>query len=455
MNAVALRRVGFSLLAVVLLSSGLLGIGIASTAEAAPPSDTQQHDDIYIHTNEQFNPSHGIRSGRGTKARPFVISGWNLQNIHISDTTSHLVIRDNVITGQLTLNWNDKHVTVVDNKIGDLRVNQNVQRVEAPTSGLIARNEIGVVGQLRHFDGTFTKNVVGPSTDVLNNLPFFANQTVNFDGFHGSRFVNNTVYGYVDVRLHGHHHGSNYNAASHYHAAPEVEEGEHAGHHGKKKMKAADHTQRYHKVTIANNTIHSAGPWALRYFDQAHSANDRTAASEENEALNLPHVHHTKIYMKNNKLVGSGLMVDIFNADDELHKKIGYGWMSILNNKISMTRDTMDPTRWYNGIETRTGQVMNMKIAGNTIGWTDTAGGALDDQLSDGLAGSSDAGIYMQDFDASKIKISNNKVTDFDYGVMASTFTESTKWWVKNLETKNVSNRIYYDDSVANHPNRG
>lgn len=444
MSAFALRRVGLPLLAVVLLAAGLL-IGPAP-AQAAPPGPTQEHEDIWIDGNQQFNPAHGVRSGRGTKKHPFVISGWRVGNISIYDTTAHLVIKGNVITGTLRLNWNDKHVTVVDNQIGDLRVNENIERKEAPTSGLIARNTIGVVGQLRHFDGEFTKNVVGPSTDVFDKLPFFANRTVNFDGFHGARFHHNTIHGFVDVRLHGHHHGSGYDAPSHYHASPEAEG--HHGHHDK--MKPVDHTTRWHKVTIANNKIYSSGPWALRYFDQAHSANDRTAASETNPDLNLPHVHHTKVFMKNNKLVGSGLVVDIFNAEDELHKKYARGQMHILNNSISMSRDRMEPFQSYNGIETRTGKVMDMTIRGNTIGWSEQTSDALDEQFSGG-----EAGIFMDNFDAARIKIDNNKVSDFDYGVRASTFTKTTRWWVNDLDTKNVGTRIYYDDSVANHPRKG
>ena len=447
MDALTLRRVGLSVLATALFVGGLL---IApQPAQADPPSKTQPHNDIFIESDDQFNPSYGVRSGRGTKAHPFVISGWEVNNIFIRDTSKYLEIKDNVINGSLTLNWNGKHVKLVDNEIGDLRVNQNVTRTGAPTSGYFARNKIGVVGQIRHFDGVFTKNVVGPNPSLLNGVPFFSNdRAVNFDGFHGSRFHRNTIYGYMDVRLHGHHHGSGFNAPSHYHATPEETEGE--GHHGHHGMKPVDHTKRWHKVVVANNKIYSAGQWALRYTDNGHSANDRTAASETNEMLNLPHKHYTRTTLKNNKLVGAGLFVDVFNAEDELHKKIGRGTMNLLNNDITLTRDSMDPFRSYNGIEANVGQVMSLNIKGNSIGWTKAAEEAIDDQL--GNAGT--AGIYMRDFDVSKIRLQNNKVTDFDYGVMAQSFTKSVKWWVNNLEARNVGTKIYYDDSVENHPHR-
>ena len=445
MSTYALRRVGLPVLVVALFLGGLLVA--PSPVQAKGPEEAQQHDDIFIESDEQFNPAHGVRSGRGTKERPYVISGWKVNSIFIRDTSAYLVIRDNVIANQLTLNWNGKHVRLVDNEIGDLRVNENVTRTGGPTTGYFARNKIGVVGQLRHFDGVFTKNVVGPDPSVFNGLPFFSDLAVNFDGFHGSRFHHNTIYGYVDVRLHGHHHGSGFNAPSHYHAAPaETEEGHH-GHH--QKMKPVDHTRRWHRVNVYANKIYSAGPWALRYFDQAHSANDRTAASETNEELNLPHVHYTKVTMKNNKLVGSGLVVDIFNADDENHMKIGHGTVNLVNNQISLTKNQTEPFMSYQGIYANTGQMMGLNIKGNTINWTDSPDAAIDNDMY------SSSGIQLQDFDASKIKIRNNRVTGFDFGVLASTFTETVKWWIRDLKTKDVGTRIYYDDSVANHPHRG
>jgi hypothetical protein len=445
MSTHALRRLGLPVLALAMFVTGWLVA--APQASASVPEDAQQHADIYIESDEQFNPAHGVRRGIGTRKAPFVISGWKVNRIYIRDTSAHLIIKDNIITSSLVLNWNGAHVTLVDNQIGDLRVNQNIARTGAPTSGLFARNEIGVVGQLRHFDGVFAHNVVGPSTSPLTSLPFFADRAVNFDGFHGADFHNNTIYGYVDVRLHGHHHGSGYNAPSHYHATPPETEDGHGGHHGHDE-ESVDHSRRWHKVTVRDNAIYSAGPWALRYFDQAHSANDRTAASETNEALNLPHRHFTKVYFQNNKLVGSGLVVDIFNAEDELHQTIGKGAVSLTNNSIVLEYDSADPFRSYYGIEAYAARGLMMHIAGNTVKWANPPEG-LDQTFSGNV------GIRLNTFDAANIHITNNELTDFDYGIMATTFTEKVNWWVSGLKTKNVTTRIYYDDSVKNHPRKG
>lgn len=447
MSTHALRRLGLPILALAVLVMGWLVTAPSASAIVPAPDETQEHPDIYIESDEQFNPAHGVRRGLGTKRNPFVISGWKVRTIYIRDTSAHLIIKDNIITNGLTLNWNGAHVDLLDNQIGDLRVNENITRTGAPTSGFFARNEIGTVGQLRHFDGVFANNVVGPSTNPFSSLPFFADRAVNFDGFHGSVFRDNTIYGYVDVRLHGHHHGSGYNAPSHYHATPtETEEG-HEGHHGHK-PKPVDHSRRYHKVTVKNNRIYSGGPWALRYFDQAHSANDRTAASETNEALNLPHVHYTRVHFENNKLYGSGLVVDIFNAEDELHQKMGHGAVWLSNNKIVMEQDTTDPFRTYTGIDAYAARNLMLHINGNSVRWAQAPEG-LDQQFT------GDAGIRLHTFDAANVHIHNNELSDFDYGVIASTFTENVHWWVSGLKTKNVGTRIYYDDSVKNHPRKG
>src|ERR687895_2354935 len=93
-----------------------------------------------------------------------------------------------------------------------------------------------------------------------------------------------------------------------------------------------DHTKRFHEVTITNNTIQAYGPYALIYTDSNHAGNDRTAASEENEALNAPHKHWTTVHLVNNRLIGSGISVDIFNSDDSHHTGTERGTMHIANN---------------------------------------------------------------------------------------------------------------------------
>jgi hypothetical protein len=404
------------------------------------PANRQSHDDIFIQGDHEFNPAHGIERGRGTKAHPFVIAGYDIGTVYIKDTGAHLVVRNNTIEN-LYLNWNGGHVKVLDNDIGDLRVNENIERTGDPTSGRIAHNTFDVVGQLRHWDGIFEDNVVGSPQGMT--LPFFSNEAVNFDGFNGSHFRDNTIYGYVDVRLHGHHHGSNFHGPSHYHGA--TEEGEH--HHGDGKM--VDHTKRYHRVTVSNNRIYAAGPWALRYVDDNHAGNDRTAASETNPALNEPHMHFTHVTFKNNKLFGSGLYVDIFNADDEeVHKKIGHGMVSLVGNRIALDHELSEPFSSEFGIRVERAQHLMLHIAHNKVGWLDDIERPDEQFLSD-------VGISLYDIDVGKVHIFDNELTNFEYGIQAGQLSKTVHWWVGKLKTKKVNQRIYYDDSVANRPQRG
>jgi hypothetical protein len=425
----------------------------------APANDPpkQQRDSIFIRANNEFNPANGVRTGSGTRSDPFVISGWELDSIHIKDTNRWLVVKDNVVTGRLVLDWIGDRVTVVDNDVSDLRVNQNVKRTGDMTSGLIAHNTFGVVGQLRHWDGVFAHNVVG-SPDGME-LPFFSNEAVNFDGFNGGQFHHNTVYGFVNMTLHGHHHSTGFGHHSHNHAYTTPEEAEaekaHEGHaHAKKNKKMPahdemDHTDRWHEVFVYDNKIYAAAPYALRYTDQNHAANDRTANSEENPALNEPHVHHTRVHLTNNQLFGGGIAVDIFNAKDERHLSTKRGSMHIANNVISLTRTDQDAffTNLH-GISVNDATDITLRITGNSIKETS----AQTDSLT--RANEFDAGIWLGRFDLGNLYLADNSVTDMAFGVYAHDLSKSVFWWVNGLKTTRVGMPVYYDNSVQNQPKR-
>lgn len=168
--------------------------------------EREQHNSIFINKNEHFDPAHGVRSGSGTADDPFVISDWNVSTVEIRDTSKYVRIVDNDIN-RLVLDWIGGGVDVQRNTIGDLRVNQNRKRTGEATSGLIANNKFGSVGQLRHFDGVFENNQVG-TKDTMFDWP--GRRTVNFDGFNGAVFRNNVIYGWMEARLHGHHHSSSF-----------------------------------------------------------------------------------------------------------------------------------------------------------------------------------------------------------------------------------------------------
>jgi hypothetical protein len=425
-------------------------IGVVAPASAAERE--QRNDSIFIKSDKDFTKANGVRSGSGTASDPYVISGWDVFDVFIRDTGAHLVIRDNTIDF-LTLNWNGPGVTVVNNDIGDLRVNENVKRTGEPTSGLIAHNTFDVVGQLRHFDGEFTNNTVGsPTPEAWDSLPFFDHRAVNFDGFNGSHFYENTIFGYVEVRLHGHHHGSGYGEQSHYHgAAPEQHDGAHASH-----SDMVDHGQRYHQVWVHDNTIHADGSYALIYTDSNHQGNDRTARSETNKDLNKPHTHYTKVHLTDNKLVGAGLVVNIFNAKDERHTETNRGLMDIARNKISLSRD-MQTTQssWWpfenrDGIAVWNAKDVKLQIVGNAITYDGS-----EDPLAVTDYEHGDAGIRLQTVDLADVLIAQNSVANTYYGVAASRMTDKVFWTVRGLVTDGVTEPVYYDNSVKNEPQDG
>lgn len=435
--AITSRRAAAVALA-VLLSAGYILVAPPVAASAGPgPNELSDRDNILIASDGDFDPAHGVRSGSGTAADPYVISGWRVRDVFIRDTSMHVLIEGNDITRRLTLNWNGPGVTVVDNRIRDLRVNQNVRRTGAATGGLIANNDFGTVGQLRHFDGIFENNVVRPASSMFDVL--WGTEAVQFDGFHGSRFRNNTLYGFLDVKLHGHHHGSNFAAPSHYHGTHHEETHDHDD--------MTDHTNRFHEVWVTGNTIHSPGPYALRYTDTNHRGDDRTAASEQNQELEKAHVHHTRIHLNNNSLVGSGLLVDIFNASDRNHLGTEPGRVDIRNNQIALERAEGEALETRPGIQVRSATDLELVIDGNVI-----AGEPADSDLLDSSPWTKDAGIWLNTIDIAHIQISNNQVSDLAYGVRAARFTDSVHWWVTALHTRGVGQDVYYDDTVANPP---
>jgi hypothetical protein len=415
---------------------------VGAFAPAAAANDERaQRGDIFISTDSQFNPANGVRSGSGTKGDPYVISGWDVGSVVIKDTSKHLLIKDNAID-RLVLDWNGPGVTVVNNEVGDLRVNQNVPRTGEATSGLIARNRFGTVGQLRHFDGVFEHNLV--KREGVSPFDLFDSRAVNFDGFHGARFRNNTIFGYMDVKLHGHHHGSSFEADSHYHASSHEHEG-HGG-HGQK----VDHTQRYHEVFVTNNKITATGPYALGFNDRGHSANDRTNASETDPALNANHTHFTQVHLVGNTLSGAGLHVDVFNADDERHTGTRRGLLEIRGNRIALERTSDDfPWSSKDGIAVSTATDVEVSIVDNVV-----VGEAADerDVLDERFA--ADAGILLAGVDLANVLLQDNRVANMLYGIRASNMTKSAFWTIRTLDTNGVTHEVYWDDSVKNPPRR-
>ena len=424
------------------LMSLVLGAALLALSSPTALAETtrQQRDSVRIQDDGGFTASNGVRSGTGTARDPYVISGWDIPTLSIADTNAYVRIEDNRIS-RLILNWNGDRVTVTRNDVGDMRVNENVPRTGDPTGGRIYSNRFSSISQIRHFDGIFEKNLVGSAGSM--SLPFLNDAIVNFDGFNGARFRDNTIYGAVRVQLHGHHHSSSYEDASHHHGAPNDPPAEHG------EMSDVDHTIRYHQVTISGNKIYSNGYYALGYTDQNHQANDRTANSEENEELNDPHVHYTKVRLANNRLIGAGLDVDIFNAKDQRHRGIGQGELQIVGNTVTIEREASKTIEPLHGISIREAQGVHVMIAGNAVTRT------VQDFDLMGREFSGDAGISLWGLNAASVHLHENTVVGMPYGVFASDFTDSVDWWIDALTTRDVGEAVYYDQSVKNPPKDG
>lgn len=428
---------GHRLFAATLLVSAALVV--PSSAQAG--QERTSREDIRIEDNRDFTRVNGVRSGRGTARDPYVISGWDVHSIEIADTGKAIRIVDNKVHN-LTLNWNGPMVEVRDNDIGDLRVNENVERTGAPTSGLITKNTFGSVSQIRHFDGRFSYNTVGsPDGDFFCQAIIFCQElAVNFDGFNGASFDHNTLYGALDARLHGHHHSSGFGRTSHMHSYP-------AGH---AHHPMVDHAKRYHTVSITQNTIYAKGDYALAYLDTNHSGNDRTANSESEESLNDPHVHFTRVAITRNKLIGAGMVVDVFNAEDELHRKMATGALEISRNSIVLAPKEavfVGPTSGINVVDAR---YLHLTIAWNSI----TGPPPSNDPSPIKEWFESGEGINLNRLDHGHVMIEGNSVTNRVYGVYASDMTESVHWTVRGLRTSGVQTPVAYSDSVKNPPAR-
>jgi hypothetical protein len=409
----------FAVLSIVVVAAATGAGAPAVAAERQRPTMN-----IRILNNSEFDREHGVTSGTGTKSNPYVISGLELNSLHIENTSKWVEIKKNTIAGTLLLDWIGG-AKVHYNSIGTLVANRNVKRTGMPTTGSIVRNRIGDVQQLRHWDGVFAYNTVGNTKDLKR-------RAANMDGFNGAKYHNNTFYGFVDARLHGHHHSSGFGEESHMHST-------HSDHHHA--AAAVDHTQRYHQVSVTNNKIYSNADYALAWLDTGHAGNDRTAASETDEALNDPHAHHTRVRFAGNKLMGAGILVDVFNANDRRHLRTYKGSLEIDNNTITLHKDDFLSAKQLMGINMRNATDVTTRIRGNKItGWKPS------NFLSFLERWDTNAGILLQNVDKADVWIVGNSVANRHFGVHAVNFTVSTRWFISKLKTSNVQEPVAYQN---------
>lgn len=447
-----------------------------SVPSASDAKSLEEVSFLDVQGDKGFNPSNGVREGSGTLEDPFVISGFYVTgDLYLGDTDDCFEVVGNYIAGQLSLNWNGQCVWVHHNFIRDLRVNENIPRVGYATGGLIEANQIEFIGQLRHYDGELRDNVVGPRTaqsafdEVLEETPLLAPDLLlaNIDGFNQGLIHHNTFYGPVDLDLHGHHHGTGFFAPhSHYHA---LDANHTPDHH-------EDHTDRWTSVAFTDNKIVDDKAYGLRYEDENHAGDDRTANSEDNEMLEEDHVHHTDVLIARNTIDGGQVWVDVFNADDDHHKARNPGTLSILDNQVTMRQradeDTLGlgvplpflTTRAYVpdvAILVQATKELNATIAGNRLTFVpleqQEAKGPLS-PLGDlvgqffGPQREEPAAILIEGARDAAISIDNNQASGFVYGVRARDMDSKVDWSLSGNSFEGAQYDVYYDDSVENKP---
>jgi hypothetical protein len=391
----------------------------------------------------------GWIQGRGTREAPYLIEGLRVaRDLTIADTAAHVIVRNNAVLGQLTLNWNGQAIHVHHNRITDLRVNENVAREGDVTGGLVERNVIGFVGQLRHYSGEFRENRIGPKPAGPfeaalgdSGLEVVPEQEVwNFDGFHGADVHHNVVQGLVDIKLHGHHHGSAFDALPH----------EHASSHGQ--AHGVDHQVRFHALGFHHNTITVQEGPALVYRDTPHAGDDRTAASETNPELELPHVHRTSVALEDNRLTGGGLVVRVFSSQDERHVGGDAGTLRIVRNVLTFHAPEgpvpgaplLAVRRGGVGLDLHDAQGVALVVEGNTVHFP-APGKGLVGGKAEGI------GILLRGWSGSALEVVANEVKGAGTGLRARAFDEATHWRLAG-NAFDAPVQVDYDASVANQP---
>lgn len=411
-------------------------------------------------------------AGSGTLADPYVLEGlWVKRELEIKDTADYYVVKNSIISGTLRLNWNDDRVHVHHNDVRDLRVNENIERIGEATGGLIELNRFGVVGQIRHFDGVFRHNEVGPAPagafdDVIEDsgaiVPFFGTERImNIDGFDGAIFQENTFVGYVEMQLHGHHHASCFGCHSHNHAVSKPE------------MKH-DHSIRYHEADFIANTITVEEGLAFRYTDAAHSGDDRTATSEPNKALREPHVHFTRIAIEDNVVQGGPLVIDILNADsrDHANEKTeiveqvavfdGHAYraqLSLRGNEVAYAvpeKPLVVP--WLeevvrDGILVQRVKEAHVDIAGNLVLLT----GSVEPGPFTGVlgmpatlvGGEAAAALHLLAIESARVGVESNAFEGAHFGILAQEFAEQATWVLASNEFRGVATEVEHDERSA------
>ena len=150
-----------------LIAGALTAVGLAFPLAAGSPQATRlPHGPISIYGDDQFTPDHGVVSGNGTAANPFVIEGWDIEagsgiGVSVQDTGAMFVIRDCHIR---STNFGIDFWNVARGRIENNSINASGTGVELDESNhLLIRNN------------NFTGTGLGLATYNSRNVTLFAN----------------------------------------------------------------------------------------------------------------------------------------------------------------------------------------------------------------------------------------------------------------------------------------
>lgn len=377
----------------------------------------ERRQSIVIGEDSAFNPANGVRSGSGTYDDPWVISGWFVDVVLIKDTTAAFEFKENYVNDILILDWTGQGGYVHHNLVSNLRTNRNVERVGAASATVIEHNEIHRIQELRHFDGLVRNNTIGKE----DLLPLLANGVaLNIAGLNGAGIHDNVIRGGVDMKIHGHHHSDRPGISSHNHGKADETQNE---------SHVEDHQVRYIDFLFYNNHIVD-DKFGMRYNDLNHAGDDRTATSEEEPDLELPHIHHTRVTIRHNVIDGATLRVATLNAQDERHLPGETATIEIAHNKI------LAPTAG-DGIVVQDVRNAEVLIHDNVV-----ERGQLQIMAT--------SAVYLLRFSNTTVTVDKNSFGDYDFGVRAREFDNTTRWVV--AANRGADEPVYWDNSVAHPP---
>ena len=394
----------------------------------------------------------GHLAGNGSLDNPYVLEDFYVDGeLSFTSTDKAVVVREGYVNGQFKLNYIGSAVYVHHVYAQDLRVNENVKRDGPNTGGLFHDNKFAFVGQIRHFVGEFMQNEVRPRPQ--NAIQEYAGDAgiakvapgivFNFDGFHGADVHHNLFLGQVDVKLHGHNHADCFVCPIHNHD----DESEFPGHEHHEPAPdlgfRSRHSLRYVSLLFRDNEIRVPGGVALRYNDRNHAGDDRTANSEPNEYLKDPHLHFQDVTIRDNKLVGGSLQIDVFNAADEKHPVQNKGILRLWDNEVDVRYErqfrvspTQDPEPGILfGIHVRLVDGLELVARGNTVRFTEVRTGEAGSTIGQATQPRPELrGFMLLDADTSNLTLAENVVESGRFGAYAQKFTASVRWILESNE---------------------